>query len=40
MTKQNLNSFLKLGYFLDYKNKDISINVSNIDKQKYQDMNL
>ena len=38
MTKQNLNSFLKLGYFLDYKNKDISINVSNIDKQKYQDI--
>ena len=34
---KNLNSFLKLGYFLDYKNKDITIDVSNIDKQKYQD---
>ena len=38
MNKKNLSSFLKLGYFLDYKNKDISINVSNIDKQKYQDI--
>ncbi len=38
MTKQNLNSFLKLGYFLDYKNEDISIDVSNIDKQKFQDI--
>lgn len=36
---KNLNSFLKLGYFLDYKNKKISINVSNIDKQKYQEKN-
>lgn len=36
MNQKNLNSFLKLGYFLDYKNKDIFIDVSNIDKQKYQ----
>ena len=37
MSQQNLNSFLKLGYFLDYKNnKDIFIDVSSIDKQKYQ----
>ena len=35
---KNLNSFLKLGYFLDYKNENISIDVSNIDKQKYQDV--
>ncbi|MGE3591197.1 MAG: asparagine synthase-related protein [Arcobacter sp.] len=37
MSQQNLNSFLKLGYFLDYKNENISIDVSNIDNQKYQD---
>lgn len=37
MSQQKLNSFLKLGYFLDYNNQDISIDISNIDKQKYQD---
>jgi len=36
MNRCNLKSFLKLGYFLDYINKDIAIDVSNIDKQKYQ----
>ncbi len=34
----NLNSFLTLGYFLDYKNKDISIDISNIDKEKYKNI--
>jgi hypothetical protein len=34
----NLNSFLTLGYFLDYKNKDIKIDVSHIDKEKYKDI--
>lgn len=38
MNQQNLSSFLKLGYFLNYKNKDVSIDVSNIDKQKYQNV--
>ena len=40
MTKniKNLNSFLKLGYFLDYQNKDISIDISNIDKEKYKNI--
>ncbi len=37
MSQQNLNSFLKLGYFMGYKNEDISIDVSNIDKKKYRD---
>ena len=32
---KNLNSFLSLGYFLDFKNNDISIDLSNIDKTKY-----
>lgn len=36
MTKQNLNSFLKLGYFLDYKNEVININLLNINKEKFQ----
>ena len=36
MTKQNLNSFLKLGYFLNYKNEVININLSNINKEKFQ----
>lgn len=36
MIAKNLNSFLKVGYFLDYKNKDISIDISSIDKKKYQ----
>jgi len=31
----NLNSFLTLGYFLDYYNKDLSIDSSNINKKKY-----
>jgi hypothetical protein len=38
MNKENLNSFLKLGYFLDYENKNISIDISNIKKQNYQDI--
>lgn len=35
---KNLASFLRLGYFLDYENKNISINVSNIDKKNYANM--
>ncbi len=38
MNQKNLNSFLKLGYFLDYKNENISIDVSNIDNLKYQNI--
>lgn len=37
---ENLNSFLKLGYFLDYKNKSIDIDLSNIDKDRYKDAKL
>lgn len=33
--ENNLNSFLTLGYFLDYKNPCYSIDISNIDKDKY-----
>lgn len=32
---KNLNSFLSLGYFLDFNNNDVSIDLSNIDKTKY-----
>jgi hypothetical protein len=32
----NLNSFLTLGYFLEYQNNDI--NISNIDKERYKDI--
>lgn len=32
---ENLNSFLKLGYYLDYKNPEIKFDYSNIDKKKY-----
>jgi len=35
---KNLDSFLQLGYFLDYQNKDISMNISNIDKLQYKDI--
>ena len=31
----NLKSFLKLGYYLDYKSKNIPIDLSHIDKLKY-----
>jgi len=34
----NLNSFLTLGYFLDYKNNSIKINISNIDKERYKNI--
>lgn len=33
----NLNSFLKFGYFLDYKNPNIKLDFSGIDKEKYKD---
>lgn len=34
----NLNSFLKLGYFLNYKNEEYDFDFSIIDKEKYQDL--
>ena len=34
----NLNSFLTLGYFLDYQNQDIKIDVSNINKGQYKNI--
>ena len=40
MYQKNLSSFLKLGYFLDFKNNDINIDLSNIDKHKYQSVDL
>ncbi|MFW6015712.1 MAG: asparagine synthase-related protein [bacterium] len=33
----NLNSFLKLGYFLNYKNPTYSFDFSNVNKLKYKD---
>jgi len=39
MDYTNLNSFLKLGYFLDFKNENIDIEASNIDKRKYENFN-
>ena len=35
---KNLNSFLVLSYFLNYKNRDIDIDISNVNKQKYTDI--
>lgn len=32
----NLNSFLKFGYFLDYKNPNYNIDFSGIDKSRYE----
>jgi len=37
MDNINLNSFLKFGYFLDYKNPNYKIDLSGIDKEKYKD---
>ncbi len=37
MNIKNLNSFLKLGYFLDYDSNRSYINVSQINKDKYKD---
>ena len=37
MDATNLNSFLKFGYFLDYKNSNYSFDFSNINKNKYKD---
>ena len=34
----NLNSFLKFGYFLDYKNPNITFDFSGIDKEKYKNV--
>ena len=33
--QKNINSFLQLGYFLDYKNPDLSFDFSGVDKEKY-----
>lgn len=33
--EKNLNSFLKLGYYLDYTNSKFKFDYSNIDKKKY-----
>jgi len=38
MNLENLNSFLTIGCYLDYKNDGIAIDVSNIDKQKYENV--
>lgn len=35
MDNKDLNSFLKMGYFLDYKNTQYDFDFSNIDKNKY-----
>ncbi|NLK12428.1 MAG: hypothetical protein GX312_02425, partial [Candidatus Phytoplasma sp.] len=35
LSNSNLNSFLKLGYFLDYKNPKYKFDFSRIDKSKY-----
>jgi hypothetical protein len=40
VNSKNLNSFLKLGYFLDFKNDDINIDVSNIDKSEYKNLTI
>lgn len=37
MNAANLNSFLQLGYFLDYHHPNIEIDTSGIDKEKYRD---
>ncbi len=36
MDNTNLNSFLKFGYFLDYKHPNIQFDFSGIDKEKYK----
>lgn len=33
--QKNINSFLQLGYFLDYKNPNLSFDFSGVDKEKY-----
>lgn len=33
--QKNINSFLQLGYFLDYKKHNLSFNFSGVDKEKY-----
>ncbi|UOE93869.1 hypothetical protein [Alkalihalobacillus sp. LMS39] len=38
MNLTDINSFLKLGYFLDYKNPRMSIDFSGINKNKYMDL--
>ncbi len=37
MNQQNLNSFLKLGYFLDYQNKHINFDLHHIESEKYKE---
>lgn len=33
----NLNSFLKLGYFIKYRNEEFLLDFSHIDRSKYRD---
>lgn len=39
MELTNLNSFLKYGYYLNYNNPDINLDLSGINKEKYKDKN-
>ncbi|QKS72602.1 hypothetical protein FLK61_38980 [Paenalkalicoccus suaedae] len=39
LSHSNLNSFLKLGYFLDYKNTDFKIDLSSVDTMKFSELN-
>lgn len=40
MKKERVNTFLKLGYFLDYENPKYSVDFSNIDKDLYKDSSV
>ncbi len=35
MNSLQINSFLKMGYFLDYKNKTLDFDLHNVDKKRY-----
>lgn len=38
MNKANINSFIFLGYFLDYRNPDLTFDFTGIDKARYADV--
>lgn len=38
--RYNIDSFLKLGYFLDYKNPSYSLDLSKVNKEKYKEATL
>ncbi|MCT1578433.1 asparagine synthase C-terminal domain-containing protein [Oceanobacillus kimchii] len=40
LNKKDIESFLKLGYFLDYKNPNYSFDFAKIDKQKYEKLSF